>query len=64
MEKRYIPIVKWNKYHDWPSVNGLRGIMRDSASNGSNKVFKRVGRKIVVDENQFFEWMETQTNVR
>ena len=64
MEKRYIPIVKWTKYHDWPTLGGIRGIMKQSASNGSEKAFKRIGRKILVDETEFFKWMETQQNAR
>ena len=58
MDKRFIPIVKWNKYHDWPTVHALMGIMKASAENGAANAFKRVGRKIVVDEQEFHKWVE------
>lgn len=45
--RRLIPVTKWNEHHDWPPIGGLRHLIFHAASNGFDKVVKRVGRRCV-----------------
>lgn len=57
---KLIPVPKWNAYHDWPSVSGWRKLIFNSQKNGIDKVIRRVGRRILIDESTFFDWVRSQ----
>lgn len=57
---RLIPLTKWNQFHEWPPQGGLRHLVFNSASNGFNKVIRRAGKRILIDEAAFFQWVENQ----
>jgi len=57
---RLIPVPKWNKYHEWPSIGGLRHLIFNEKENGFSKVVKRAGYRVLIDERKFFEWIEEQ----
>ena len=57
---RLIPVTKWNEYHQWPPVGGLRHLIFYAADNGFDKVIRRCGRRVLIDEAAFFQWMEEQ----
>lgn len=59
---RLIPVPKWNEYHVWPPIGGLRHLIFNQKTNGFDKAFKRVGRNVLVDETVFFECVEFQNN--
>ena len=59
-KNRLIPVPSWNEHHTWPKQGGLRHYIFHADSNGFNKVLKRVGRRILIDEQAFFEWVEKQ----
>jgi len=59
-ETRLIPVTKWNNYHVWPSIAGLRYLIFNADSNGFNKVIRRVGKTILIDEQAFFDWVSSQ----
>lgn len=54
---RYLPPSDWSKHHPWPPIGGLRHLIFHAESNGFNKVIKRVGRRVLIDEQAFFEWV-------
>lgn len=58
--KRFIPVPSWNKYHDWPSVAGLRYLIFNSKSNGFDAVIRKVGRRVLIDEQAFLAWVNQQ----
>jgi hypothetical protein len=60
--KRLIPVTKWNVYHDWPPQGGLRHLIFYAKTNGFDRVIKRVGRRVLVDESAFFQWVESNDN--
>lgn len=60
MTTRLIPVPKWNEYHAWPPVGGLRHLIWFQKKNGFDKVIKRIGRRVLIDEAAFFQWAETQ----
>ncbi len=55
---RLIPVTKWNEYHAWPPVGGLRHLIFYEHTNGFNHCVVRVGRRVLIDEDKFFEWTE------
>jgi hypothetical protein len=62
ISKHYIPVPEWNEYHEWPPIGGLRHLIFHAATNGFNKVVKRVGRRVLIDEAAFFDWVEAQNS--
>lgn len=60
--KRLIPVSKWDKYHAWPTVAGLRYWIFHEKTNGFDQVVKRVGKRVLIDEAAFFEWIELQNH--
>ena len=62
---RLIPVTKWNEHHEWPPQGGLRYLIFNAETNGFNTVIKRCGRRVLIDEAAFFEWVRCQQpNVR
>ncbi len=57
-KNRLIPVTQWNKYYDWPSVPGLRHLIFYQDTNGFKNCIRRAGRRILIDEKAFFEWIE------
>lgn len=55
---RLIPVSKWNEYHAWPPYGGLRHLVFNQKTNGFDSAFKRVGRRVLVDEREFFRCVE------
>jgi len=55
---KLIPVTKWNNHHEWPTEAGLRYYIFNAEFNGFNKVMKKVGRRILIDETKFFDWVE------
>ena len=56
--RRLIPVTKWNKYHPWPPIGGLRYLIFHADSNGFSHCIRRVGRTVLIDEGRFFEWVD------
>ncbi len=57
---RLIPVTRWVEYHDYPPIGGLRYLIFHAKSNGFSKCVRRVGRRVLIDEAAFFEWVEDQ----
>ncbi|HYT01789.1 MAG TPA: hypothetical protein VEP90_15520 [Methylomirabilota bacterium] len=54
----YYPIAHWP--HPWPPAGGFRHLIFNAKKNGFDKVIKRVGRRILIDEAAFFEWVKNR----
>ncbi len=61
---RLIPVTKWNEHHQWPPIGGLRHLIFHEQSNGFSKVLRRCGRRVLIDEAAFFQWVEEQNAKR
>lgn len=57
---RLIPVPKWNDYYDWPPAGGLRHLIFHENTNGFATAFKRVGRRVLIDEVEFFACVDRQ----
>ncbi|MCB2199509.1 hypothetical protein KQI63_08900 [bacterium] len=60
-QPRLIPLADWPKYHAWPPLGGLRHLVFYSKTNGFDKVIRRAGRRILIDEAAFFDWVEQKS---
>lgn len=60
-----IPLTKWNDYHEWPTLQGFRNIVFNKKTNGLDKfkVINKVGKRIFIDEANFFEWMKSNPKI-
>ncbi len=59
IENRLIPVPDWNKYHPWPPIGGLRHLIFYAETNGFRTAFKRIGRRVLVNEAEFFRCVES-----
>ncbi len=57
-KRRLIPVTKWNDHHEWPPIGGLRHLIFNAESNGFEKVIRRIGRRVLLDEAEFFKWID------
>ena len=58
--RKLIPVVRWNLVHEWPPIGGLRHLIFHAQTNGFTHAIRRVGRRVLIDETAFFEWVEKQ----
>lgn len=56
----FIPATDWDKHHPWPPIGGLRHLIFNAETNGFNRVIRRIGRRVLIDEAAFFIWVDTQ----
>ena len=61
-QPRLIPVTDWPSHHSWPPLGGLRHLIFHAESNGFDRVIKRVGRRVLIDEAKFFEWVDAQND--
>lgn len=61
--KELISLVEWNKYFSYPSYGYLRQIISNADKNGFNKVIRRIGKRIYLKVDAFFEWVDEQNGI-
>ena len=59
-QRRLIPVTAWPQHHPWPSIAGLRHFVFNAKTNGFEKVMRKVGARILIDEQMFFQWVDEQ----
>ncbi|MDP8268839.1 MAG: hypothetical protein P9L97_08945 [Candidatus Tenebribacter davisii] len=59
MTKEYITLQEYDERHTWPTIHGLRHLIRNIETNGLGEtdIIARVGRRILIDEKGFMEWV-------
>lgn len=57
---RLIPVTEWPEHHVWPPIGGLRHLILHARETGFDYCIRRVGRRVLIDEAKFFEWVEAQ----
>ncbi|EKD75562.1 MAG: hypothetical protein ACD_44C00097G0002 [uncultured bacterium] len=60
LNTRIIPATSWIKHHEWPPIGGLRSLIFNRHKNGFDKVIKKIGRRVLIDEQAFFTWIAKQ----
>jgi len=56
--RRLIPVTDWNRFHAWPPQGGLRHLIFYAKSNGFDRVVRKIGRRVLIDEKAFFQWAD------
>ena len=59
-ERKLITVPDWGKHHSWPPEGGLRHLIFHAETNGFDAVVRRVGRRVLIDEAAFFDWVNDQ----
>lgn len=59
-EQRLIPVSSWSLHHAWPPLGGLRHLIFHASTNGFSAAIRRVGRRVLIDEKAFFDWVNSQ----
>ena len=57
--RRLIPVPRFNDYHPDPSPAALRWLIF-SNKDGFDACVVRRGRRVLIDETAYFEWIESQ----
>ena len=57
---KFIPVPDWPKHHPWPPIGGLRHLIFNAKHNGIGQAIRRVGRRVLIDEAEFFRWVDQQ----
>ena len=55
---KLIPVTEWSKHHTYPRIGGLRFLIFRCPP-GFEKVVVRVGRRVLINESEFFKWAST-----
>ena len=58
--RKLTPLTEWPKHHAYPPLGGLRHLVFNAKENGFEKCIRRVGRRILIDEAAFYEWVDEQ----
>ena len=58
--KNLIPATEWENHYDWPPIGGMRHLIFHENENGFHKCVYRVGKRVLIDEKAFFEWVAEQ----
>lgn len=55
----YITLQQYDERHSWPTMGGLRHLIRNMEANGLSEsgVITRVGRRILINEKGFMKWI-------
>lgn len=58
--RKLIPVTQWPRHHSWPPIGGLRHLIFYSKQNGFDSCLIRAGRRVLIDEDKFFTWIDSQ----
>ena len=60
--RRLIPVPEFNKYHPDPTPAALRWLIFNNV-NGFKRCVVRRGRRVLIDEREYFKWLEGQNGL-
>ena len=58
--RRLIPLTAWPDIHSYPPLGQLRALVFNSKTNGFERCIRRIGKRILIDESQYFNWVDSQ----
>jgi hypothetical protein len=59
-KRKLIPLTVWPNIHSYPPLGQLRALVFNADKNGFNRCIRRIGKRILIDEAQFFSWVDEQ----
>ncbi len=57
---KLIPLTKWNEFHIWPTVGGLRHLVANARKKRCEHVIVKAGGRVLIDEDAFFDWAKSK----
>ena len=60
VNRRLIPLTQWPATHNYPPLGQLRALVFNAHKNGFDHCIRRIGRRVLIDETSYFEWVEAQ----
>lgn len=60
MRDRWIRASKWNRHHEWPTMQKLRRFIFHADQNGLGEAIKKIEDKFFIQEKMFFEWAKRE----
>lgn len=61
LKTRLLTINQFVEEHKFATNGGLRHLIFNASNgNGFDKVIRRLGRRVLIDETAFFEWVNEQ----
>ena len=64
MRPTLLTVSQFVDRHPWCTRGGLRQILFERHTNGFDACVLRVGRKLLLDEDRVFQWLETHGRER
>lgn len=61
--RRLLPVAQFNKYHPDPTPAALRWMIFTN-QNGFERCVIRRGRRVLIDEAEYFRWLDEQNGRR
>ncbi len=61
---RPIPLTKWNKNHEWPTINSFRAMIFSSYKTGADYFVRRAGHRLLICKKSFFKWVNMSAEER
>jgi len=58
--KVFLTCRQFNEKYPWPSETALRAIIQDADKRGFASAFKRYGRRVLIDPEEFWSCLERQ----
>ncbi len=55
---RLFTVKEWVRVHGTPAEGGLRRLIFSASQNGFDKCVRRIGRRVLIHEDEFFKWIE------
>lgn len=59
-QRKLIPLTSWPSVHSYPPLGQLRALVFNSQNNGFDRCIRRVGKRILIDEAEYFAWVDSQ----
>jgi hypothetical protein len=63
-KNRLIPLTQWNEFHPWPNQANLRYYVFHAETNGFKHCVRKIGKRILILEPAFFEWVEMSNSMK
>ena len=57
----YRTVKQFCDRHEWATLGGIRNLIFHAETNGFAKCIKRMGRRILLDEDAIFTWIDEQS---
>lgn len=57
---KFLTVKQFKEKHPWPSEGGLRNLIFYAETNGFNAVIRKAGRRVLISEEEFFKWLDSQ----